>query len=373
MTPLLLLTREELQPVILNAEAPSFEKKPFWKINKVYCGGRSDGSIPFALEQIAKIEGFSLATPPVHCDWLRDSAYPLTEHKWLVPCLVSEREMEMMRLKATTICPADTTDKKWDLNFLGVELSRSEYGQYDLYSTFQAKPEIEFSTVYFQGGNILKAEQKDGSKCHLVGAYNVIASSIQLGQTEEAVTKAFRQVFPEQVHFLGLEKKEQLAYHLDISLLPLMGGRVLVQDHDLSAKLLEIELKNTQLTDAERKEFSLYLQDAKELANIERKRLIRTKEELEQAGFTPISVAANYYIDGYPKINYINSLHGFGDKNRSFVVTTFFNTPGEARLQTIFNNYLKEQGVECIYYLPLANAGEMLDDGGSIHCNTIEV
>ncbi len=356
----------------LNKSTP-FQKQPFWKIDKVFCGDYNKGAIRDALQEIAASEGFSLKEPPVKVEWLRDSVYPITAERWIVPRYVSEDDFEKTRDLAKAQCPPSAMHHFWDLGFLGTVTALREYAGYEICSEFSTTPAIELSSLYFQGGNILKAEMKGGEKCHLIGAYNVTASCILLNETEEKVTKAFRELFVGKVHFLGLEKREQLAYHLDISLLPLMGGRVLVQDHDKSIQALEQELKDPALTQDEREQFRAYLYDARRLANIERERVIRTKDELEKAGFTPISVAANYYIEGMPRINYMNSLHGYGDKERSFVISMSFNTPGEARLQALFSKALEEQGVERIYYLPLPIATEMLESGGSIHCDTLEV
>ncbi len=324
------------------------ERKAFWKVSTVYCGTRNDNSFLVALKKIGEKEGFDAKEHPICSDWVRDCAYPLSSDALLVPAFLTEEKMSEIKFQALKITPITPKRKKWNhLGFLGNPMTNFAYGKFDICSSFPRYDiQIKLSNLYFQGGNMLKAENKEGTHCQLVGAYNILASHLLLNEQVAMITDLFQKNLPGRCIFLGLEHFEQMAYHLDISLMPLMGAKVLVQDHDESVRLLEKLLAHPEIKKDEKEHFSLYLQDARELAELDRPKLARLKKELTETGFEPIAISGNYYSDGVGKVNFINGVHGYGSNNNSFAITLDYATPGEKYLRGYFTHTLHQHGVQ---------------------------
>lgn len=355
-------------------QIPAVQKQPFWKVSTVYCGSRSGDTLLSPLEKIGQKEGFKADRHPVTCDWVRDISYAPSSKEWIVPAKVTHKQMSGIKAKSVPLCKI-MLSKGWGHQFLGEIAFKNMHNRWEFYKDFNQDPDlsIKFSELYFQGGNILKAEDKNGTKCHLVGVYNVVASHFLLERPISEIQELFQKTFSDKTVICGLEHLEQLSYHLDISMLPLMGGKVLIQDHEETVRLLEQLIGHPEVTRQEKQQFTLYLHDARQLAAIERDKLEHLKAELSTAGFEPVSISGSYYGGGENAINYINALHGYGSENHSFVITFDYEIPGEKYLQGYFTHRLQQAGVENIYFVPSNKASEMILDGGGLHCDTFEI
>lgn len=353
---------------------PLAHKQRFWKINTVYCGSRSKETYLTALKKIGDIEGFSVELHPACSDWVRDSSYTLSDSNMLVPAYITEEQMFEIERASAKIVRLPPECKMWThLGFLGSVTPKIDYIRLVAWSDMGFSPlPITFSDLYFQGGNILKAETRQGEKCTLIGVYNVLASHFLLKREVEEIKKLFEQTFAEKVAFCGITHLEQLSYHLDIAILPLMGAKVLIQDHDESVTLLRKLLDSPQVSPEEKQQFTLYLQDAQQLADLTRQKRLRLKQEMLEQGFEPISISGAYYIAGEGAVNYLNALHGYAKSKNSFVITFSYSTPGEKYLQGVFTHHLQQFGVERVYYVSSPIASSMLTDGGGLRCDTCD-
>ncbi|MCE5293042.1 MAG: hypothetical protein LLF94_00325 [Chlamydiales bacterium] len=219
----------------------------------------------------------------------------------------------------------------------------------------------------------MKAERKDGQKCHLVGAYNIVASHLLLQETVEKVKELFQKTFESKALFIASERFEQLDFHLDLTLLPLMGGKVLIQDYDESVRLLESLIANPEVTQKERDQFTCYLVEAKMKANATRDKVHRLKEEFLKENFEPISVSGYYHSLGVRTINFINGIYGYAKTQNAFLITFGYATPGEKHLQAYFTKVLQEHGIQRTYYVESPLAAQMLNEGGGLRCDTLDV
>ncbi len=345
---------------------PVVNRKPFWKIVTIYTGDSSDGTLLHALEKIGKIEGFSAGGHPINSGWVRDGSYPVTPKRWLVPCYLAAKTLDYITPSAMKICKL-----KSGREFLGTPVDARTFTGYDM--GMVGDVDCVVSNLYFQGGNILKAESRDGEKCHLIGGYNIVASHLLLQEPLDRVTELFQEAFQDKVVPIGGENFEQLDYHLDLSLIPLMGGTVLVQDYDEAVGLLERLIAHPQVLESERERFKDYLQDAKEKAIKTRDKVQRLKNELSEKGFQPVSISGEYSCSNIRTICYTNSIHGYADAQNTFLLAFGYDTPGEKYLQGYFTQILQSHGVEHVYYIHSPFASEMLEDGGGLHCDTCDI
>lgn len=349
------------------------EKKSFWKIGVIHCGQMSGESLLVGLEKIGKKEGFRAQSYPLDLDWIRDIFYPISEKSWILPAPLSETRLMEIALQWEKV-DNQPDSKKSPTHFLGAVASPDLHHRCKILNDLGLhRAKFQVSELYFQGGNILKAENKKGEKCILIGAYNVFASHILLNRSIEKIQELFCQTIPGKGIFPGLKNFEQQSYHLDVSMLPIMGGKILLQDHKISIRLLKRLIENPHVTSLEKEQFQIYLKDAKELDALKGPALSRLKEELQTEGFEVISISGNYYSAGKRNINYLNALHGFGESGNSFVVTYDFDSPGEKYLRAFFTHQLHREGVEHVYYIPSLESKMIQKDGGGLHCDTLEI
>lgn len=340
---------------------------PLWQINTIYTGESSEGTLHAPLEAIGRLEGFSVTKHPTNTAWVRDGAYPIEPNRWILPKFITMDEFIDITQDALEICSLEN----WE-EFLGDPLEPGTYAAYEMGLDY-TRIDHKTSELYFQGGNIMKAERKDGRKCHLVGAYNVVASHLLLKEPIEKVKELFQKTFDGNALFVASGRMEQLDYHQDLVLLPLMGGKVLIQDYDESARLLESLIANPEVTQEEREQFTGYLAEARMKADTTRDKVQRLKEELLKENFEPISVSGYYRREGVRKINFINGIHGYAKANNAFMITFGYETPGEKHLQDHFTKVLQEHGVQRAYYVTSPLASTMLEEGGGLRCDTLDI
>ena len=152
---------------------PEVNKKPFWKVVTIYTGDSIDDSVLKVLENIGDIEGFVVRRHLIDSDWVRDGFYPVTPKKWLVPRYLPVNLLDQITPSAQNICKLKNGDE-----FLGRPVDARTFAGYDIGMLDEV--DCVVSTLYFQGGNILKAESMSGEKCHLLGGYNIVASHLLL-------------------------------------------------------------------------------------------------------------------------------------------------------------------------------------------------
>jgi len=118
----------------------------------------------------------------------------------------------------------------------------------------------------------------------------------------------------------------QLAYHLDLAMMPGPKGSIFLADHEESVRLLEsIHAKAKELGFDKKTidHLSSFIQTTKQVARDLKPLFNETKKRYESAGHPVISTPAAFYsyVDGKPfNVNFLNCVTGYSEKTGHFYV-----------------------------------------------------
>ena len=193
------------------------------------------------------------------------------------------------------------------------------------------------------------------------------------------------------VIFLGDVFERQPEFHLDMFLTLAPGGKIFIQSHEKCVKLLKDLLKTTDLPLSHQERLYEYLSYAEADAEELDPQLKKIGIQLTQAGFKVIPMAGIFYTWGktrevYRKsvtLNFLNGITGIGKKG-TFCITNGSSHPVDKHLRSAAFHFLKEQGIDTVYFVGRDSVGTIsslggleylfadqnISDSGGVHCLT---
>ncbi len=278
----------------------------------------------------------------------------------------------------------------------------------------------------FEGGNVLRAMNKQGEIIYLWGSYNLLYSLLNCaftfsGQEDDCLSSLsglegtslcseerikfvaerlkkakLLDAFPDEkeqawiaklciaiiectkemvaqelkqrVLFLGDAFAPQPEFHLDMFLLPAPGGKIFIQSPSKCVELLTTILKQTNLTYDQRRCLKAYLHNAKQQAKREKesKRLQRMAEELAQAGFELVQTAGIFSLNSRKgvtcAINFLNSIVGMGDKG-PFCIANGSGYCADHHLRKAFVELMAQHKIDLVYFTGRKTEAEVSSTG----------
>ncbi len=397
----------------------------------------SDGTIHTKnLIDIGKKEGFKVEKTPITASWSRDIFLALSHYKVLIPAEIPSQNGAAFKGEVGYFLRHGTPQGR-NFGLMGwVDISKktTEMLKGNYLGVFEAP-------FYFEGGNLLKATNATGETVYLSGSYNRLYTALncrslrKLNISHKDVLNIHKKLPLEQAEIeLALEKlntlnlldgfptdemrkkaaqlflaisaivhekmekalskrcieigsllKPQIEFHLDTFLLPAPKGVILIQDHALSATLLDELLKKDNLQPTIRERLELYLSEAKKLELFEGKDLNETARKLRSENFNVIGVPGSFFTNANSRIPGVNFLNGFiiDGTNSLYAITNGSSHPADAYLRTLWLETLLKIGVEKCYFVgrntqdidlgvshhsSYAEADQFRKNHGGIHC-----
>ncbi len=393
----------------------------FWKYKKIYCGNASNKIIA-ELKKICQIEKIFFENLPIVTPWAKDPILLRGDNSLLFPARIKNRIesqvfildflVEVKQLFYEEGRPFQQSVMGWVLN--------SNLQERFIKANFHRAKEAPF---YFEGGNLLKVQNRSGKSMYLSGPCNLLYTLLNAGsipyywaKKEEILKKA--KAIPKDAPLFGQKKfedldlfekswtdeekklavrilyalaeviKETIAkklkipvlhlghfleappdYHLDLFLLPAPGGVVFLQDHNLAWQLLESIKKNNHCSQSEIKRLELYQQSALYAIKEDEEKLNRMEEALTCADFTVVRVAGAFFSNGVKKrvaVNFLNAVVGIG-KDCAYCITNAGGHPAERLLQNHWLEIMQKHDIRNVYFMEEPNE-EFAKSGGGVHC-----
>lgn len=385
-----------------------------WRIKSLFISKtqKLPGTIAF-LRSISRKEQFELKEAiGLNYPWIRDPLFfhPI-EQKWFVPNAHNSEEMtkelgrmlEFRKTAGATSCPY-MFGRVADLS-LHLEV---------LKNTQLANFEIRQSRLYFEGGNLLCAINKQDQLYFLSGAHQLLASYIDAEQSKLFQQAEIEARVEEKAHSLEFAKsineedwkltfnmvkllspqlanaqhvlkvcakisvlkelfqeelgqklvwiesgdglnQDQVHYHLDLFLLPAPNGIIFLQSYAKCQEVLEGLLHSCLLDGKEIKQWKPYLKGVKHYRDLYQNRLNHIKQQLEALHFTVIEVPGCYPCQKGQAIthiiNYLNGVAGLGARGTFAICNSFAGIgAGELYLRYAFRSFLKWHGIDHVYF-----------------------
>lgn len=292
-------------------------------------------------------------------------------------------------------------------------------------------PSLEF---YVEGGNFLKAVNRNGEPLILCGAANLLRSAVdkfcrlslseldslkeKLEKQEESDLLKFQKIvegllvsqfyeydsddfcFPLQekeiqqlvrclsliseeikktmkrrlnvpVLVLGRVFEPQPAFHLDMFLAPAPGGRVFLHCFNKAISLLETLLQNKNLKSKIRDRLMQYLKTSKMYQENYQTQIDDIAEQLQGHEIDVIRVSGLFYNErGSISINYLNSIFGQSERGVYCITNGSVNAADEWIRQE-FISQVHQEGVDRLYFVGRTTRGPLLSKGHS-YCGAQE-
>ncbi len=424
----------------------------FWHVEQIMVGHEA-GCYIDNLTEIAEKEGISqvidlakLAFVP-EIEWARDAMIILENGELLIPSRINLLHPDDQlgffftppRSKfshlITKLCSHDFAE--------GILGSVAD----DFVSSKMLKSDIQGireAPFYFEGGNLIPAINQAGERIYLCGANNILFSVLNshfilsdhkkelLEEVKSLEVSPYKLLFIQErlenagllTKFSSSREKEWIAkltiasiksiekqmartlgcpvivigdvfqppieFHLDMFLLPAPEGVVFIQDFELCKTVLTHTLQSYSLSDEERKQLLMYLEESERLQKIHGEKLKAVTLQLYHAGFHVVSVPGAYYEKTKKgrAVNLLNAIMGIGKAQR-FCISNGSSHPADRFLRDAFTSILNAHGIAHVYFTGKAtkkdvwepvtpNAYPDADKSiknlvGGVHCRTQEI